>query len=129
MANAVRGRWKTVVQDGLSITTQHDNANFTPPVGAAWARLTLQPASTDQLELGSSQRTFRTVARVVASIFIPLATGDAAALSLADSASASFRAQTVDGITYLTPSVRAVGRSGEWWQVNLEIPFTTEALA
>ena len=127
MANAVRGRWGTEVTTALSIPTQHDNFDIGPQT-ATWARLTLQPANSEQLELGApGTRTFRTIGRFVASLFIPLNAGDATALSLADSISASFRAQTVAGVTYLTPTVSAVGRSGDWWQVNIDIPFTTEA--
>lgn len=129
MANAVRSRWDTEVTTGLSLPTQHDNAEFTEPT-TKWCRLTLQPAATDQLELGAApSRTFRTMGRAVAMIFLPLASGDALALSLADSIAALFRAQTVGGVTYFAPSIAQIGRSGEWWQLNVTIPFYTEALA
>lgn len=127
MANAVRDRFNTHITVALSLPTQFDNENFEPPDNDVWCRFTLLPAATDQLELGQPA-TFRTLGRAMALIFLPLATGDVVALSLADSISAAFRSLTAAGVTYFSPSVTQVGRSGSWWQLNVDIPFYVEDL-
>ncbi|HZL99391.1 MAG TPA: phage tail terminator-like protein [Planctomycetota bacterium] len=129
MADAVRSRFKTLVEDVVPIPTEYDNHAFTPPANAPWARWAIQPAVARQLEMGAaSARTFRTDGRAVASIFVPEGLGDQAALVVADVVSLAFRAQTASGVTYRSPVVKVLGRSGKWWQVNVECPFYIEDL-
>jgi hypothetical protein len=128
-ADTVRTRFDTEITQALSVPTIHDNHDVAPPDNALFVRFTIQPGATRQLELGASGRTFRSDWRAVASIFSPLALGDAAVLQLADNIATAFRATTVDAITYLTPSLGQLARSGDTWHMNVTIPFTVEALA
>jgi hypothetical protein len=121
IANAVRTRFGTEVEDALSIPVQYDNAPFSKPADSTWIRLSVLPELAFQAEAGSGKR-FHIPLRAVAQIFVPIETGDQVALELADSITSSFRATTASNVTYRTPSVTNVGRVDRWHQVNVSIP-------
>lgn len=126
-ANAIRTRFRTNVTDVYSYSTAWDNMPFSPPSGALWLQFSVLHGDSDQVEVGGGGR-FRTNGVAFANVFAPVDTGDAAATQAADRIVAEFRAVTAGGVTYRTPSVRRVGRSGNWFQINVEIPWYADVV-
>lgn len=127
--NVVRSRFKTQIADVQSVTVQYDNAPFTEPEDATWVRWTIVPAQTSLVAIGGTSRRYRTVGLAVASIFVPVESGDALALRLADAVATAFRCVTDTGVVFSSPSVINRGRDENWWQVNVECPFYADDLA
>lgn len=81
-----------------------------------------------QLTLGTSP-TIQSVSAIIIQVFVPGDTGSRAAKAYADSVAAIFdRIQffTDDGnlISCLTASAESIGKSDEWFQYNVTIPYT-----
>lgn len=129
IAIAIRSRFKAQVETPQSLTAkvQYDNAPLDPPDDgtALWVRFAVVLGENRQIDIGGSGGTngYRRVGVAYASIFAPIETGDAAALTLADIVAAAFRSVTAGGVTYRTPTIRPLGRQGAWWQINVECPF------
>lgn len=124
LANTIRTRFKTQVADTQSLLTQYDNQDFTPPNQTVWARLTILPGESFQVSNGGPNgKRFRTPGIMIVQIFLPFGQGDKAGLELADVIKTAFRSKNVDSITYRTPSVSTVGKTGPWWQINVRCPF------
>lgn len=102
-----------------SLQIQRDNMLFTPPSGTLWARW--------HILFGESKRaasgTVRHIGLVKCSLFDLLEIGDDNILSMADDIAEMFRTLTDTGVVLRTPSVRTLGRSDKWWQVNVTCPF------
>lgn len=121
--NTIRSRFKTLIEDGESIPVHYDNAPFDKPDDSIWIRFTIVPGVTEQVEIPS---TFRTFGLATAQVFTKIETGDKLALETADTVKSSFRAISVSGVTFRTPSLEVIGRSENWWQVNIECPFYSD---
>jgi hypothetical protein len=119
-ANIVRLRFHTNVATPSSLTTVYDNATHTQAEDQ-WARFTVLPGLSDRTD---SVGTYTLPGLAIAQMFVPVGTGDADALALADTVYQEFRAAVDAGVSFQVPTVRSVGRSGEWWQVNVACPFT-----
>lgn len=122
LANAIRSRFKTQVVGSTGLAVAYDNAPFTEPADSKWVRFAVLEADSSQVSLGTGRR-FRTPGVAVAQIFVPIQQGDKDALVLADQIKLAFRAQSVGGVVYKTPSLRRVGRTGKWYQINVNCPF------
>jgi hypothetical protein len=128
VANTIRTRWYTNIESGESIPTVYDNAPADDQSDSStWARVRILWGETLMPALGQ-QKTFRTVGRLLAQLYVPVENGDKAALELADSIRADFRAVTDTGVTFKSPSVSAVGREDNWWRVDVSCPFYTDEL-
>jgi len=128
LANAIRSRFKALVQDTQTVAVLYDNEPEDPPDDAQWIRLTILDGPTRQAEMGGAQTTYRTTGLAVAQVFAPMDAGDGAARQLADVIVAAFRAVTVSGITFRAPSVGPVGADGKWWQLNVNCDFYYDEL-
>lgn len=120
--NAIRKRFQDEIQDGIPIVVLYDNDPTEKPENAEWIRLTILPGESLQVSIGDNKR-FRHPGVAMAQVFTLIEKGDQRALELADLIQVAFRSRTEDGVTYRTPSVIVVGRSGGWHQVNVNIPF------
>lgn len=119
-ANVVRLRFHSNVASPIGLNTLYDNAMHTQNT-TKWARFSVLPGFTDQVE---NVGTHVLPGLAIAQMYVPVGTGDAAALELADTVYEQFRAAVDAGVAFQVPTVRSVGRSGEWWQVNVACPFT-----
>ena len=130
MANAIRGAFDTQIADtypsGLDVQYDNDGA-FVQPEDSAWVRFAVLPGESFQMTLGTQKR-YRTPGLAVASIFVPVGVGDKAAYVIADYIADRFRTITLNGVTFKTPSVASLGRSGDVWQVNVRCPFTVDTI-
>ncbi|HBG77504.1 MAG TPA: hypothetical protein DDW84_01460 [Phycisphaerales bacterium] len=125
VANTIRGRFKTLIADTNSLSTQYDNQDFTKPAdGSMWCRLTIKEGDSEQVSIGSTgSRTERTSGIVIAQVFTPIGIGDKAGIVMADKIKVAFRRITVNGVRFLTPSIKRIGRVDSEWQINVVCPF------
>lgn len=122
IGSVIRTRFETLVEGPLSLPTVYDNAPDPHLDDAAWARLTINYGDSRLLEIGA-RPSYRTIGSAIAQLFYPVETGDGDALEAADVVSSAFRRVTVTGVKFLVPSVKSVGRTEKWWQVNVTCPF------
>jgi len=128
IANTIRSRWKSQVADILTLPTVYDNAPpSSQPEDAKWARVWIVWGDSLLVEIGA-QKNFRTVGQLVANLFLPVEKGDKDLLAVADTIRSAFRAVTVSGVVFRSPSITTVGRTGNWWQVDVSCPFYTDEL-
>ena len=59
-----------------------------------------------------------------AQLFAPTSTGTGALYALADTVYESFRACAQSGVVFQVPNAVTVGRGADWWQANVDCPFT-----
>lgn len=109
------------------LPTEYDNIAIQHPKDAVWARVNVQSTVTRQTEIGNPI-TFRTLGLIIVQLFSPFNTGDNDILTLADKVVLAFRRVTADGVTYRTPTVQTIGRTKEWWQVNVNCPFLADTI-
>ena len=85
----------------------------------------------DQITVGGgiNGNLHRELGLAVAQIFIPVEQGDAQGWRLAEAVGRVFRAVTVDGIKFKSPSIQMIGRDGGWWQFNVACPFDFDRIA
>lgn len=94
-----------------------------------WVRFTLQSGDARRISVGNPGR-FRRIGRVIVQVFVPLNTGDGEAIRLADRVADIYRDQTITtasgAVRFAAPSLREIGVSDMWYQVNTICPFTRD---
>ncbi len=129
-AAVIRERFRTQVATPQGITVAHDNAAFTPPESVTWVRLSVVDGESFNTEASGPVRHYRTVGVAIASVHIPVNKGDAEARALASVIVSAFRATTVGGVVFSTPSERVAGIERErWWRHDVVIPYYWETAA
>lgn len=124
VAAVIRERFRTLVAEPEGVVVAHDNAEFSPPDGGKWVRLSMVDGDSTNIEATGPVRHYRTVGVAIAAIHVPLNAGDAQARALAAKVVTAFRATTVSGVLFSTPSERVAGRERErWWRHDVVIPF------
>ena len=123
----IRTRWRDKVVDSVTdpieLPTGYDNDRaFIQPEEGTWARVTIQIVDSDIREIGNAQR-HRHTGVIFAQLFDDLGRGDDTLTRIIDTLIPSFRSLEKDNITYRTPSIRRIGQSGKWYQINVLIPF------
>lgn len=95
------------------------------PVGAAWARCTVQHQLGVQRTLGETgTRRFGRAGLVTVQLFVPVAVGLTLADRLSKIAADAFEGKsTVDGVWFRNTSVREVGPDASWLQTNIVSAF------
>lgn len=120
MSNTIRSRFHTLIAVAETVDVHYDNEIKNKPADKIWIRLNILPGQTTQVQIGA---TYRTVGIVIAQIFLPLGRGTKNLHSMADKVKTAFRAVTVSGVVFRAPSETNVGRTENWWQLNVTIPF------
>lgn len=115
--------------DAEGVPHTQDNAPLPENAGRddLWARITVLPGSSAQASIGSSPL-HRTDSVLSVQLFAQLNRGSGGVGTLAGKVQRKFRSLLVGGLTFRSPSVRRVGRSGEYWQVNVSCPFYHEEI-
>ena len=94
-----------------------------------WGRLSIQDSDRNRVDFGGAKSRRRASGAMVVQLFYPQEKGtkdvDAAAKTLA----LLFQSVTISGVVFRTPNVRTIGRTGEWWQVNVECPFYADTFS
>lgn len=120
--NAIRARFRNLIEVPSGVPVQYDNAKFTEPEKGPWINFSINCGTPTWIEIGS-KKTLRTTGKATAMIFVPLNEGDAEALDLGDLIDQSFAPSTMDGVSYRTVEVRTIGAGRVAWQVNAVIEF------
>ena len=130
MNEAIRNRFKVEVTTVKKLPTHYDNQEFKDkPENKIWCRLAVVHGESNQRELGPvASRNFRSVGIMTAMLFFPLNKGEKALMEMADFIADQFTGITDAGVTYRAPSVSRVSRAGNWWQVNVTVPFFSDRL-
>ncbi len=127
--DAIRGRWKTLVADALSIATVYDNQDAEPPQTGAWARCLISDVSGETVAIGggATARIFRRHGLLTGRLFYPYGTGTDDANDSAQTVLDSFRGVTVSGVEFFEAYAATVGpdigSGGRWWQINVLARF------
>lgn len=125
VANVIRTRYQSLIEQAQSLPTQYDNHNYTPPASPSkWARATVLPGESRKVSIGTpgSDR-FRTPGLFVVQVFTPIGQGDNQGLTLAEAIKEAFQSITVSGVVFQTPYIVNVGRDDSWWQINVNCPY------
>jgi len=102
-----------------SLPTQHDNQDFNRPGKQSWARATILTSDTERID----NRVARIRGVFIIQLFCRLGIGDKEITELADAFAGHFENINVDGVRFLTPKIETVGRTENYWQVNVTCPF------
>lgn len=122
-ANIARSRFSTIAETSLGLEVIYDGEDDADPeVNATFVRCAVLQGESELVGLGA-QRAYRTQGLVMASIYVPVETGEKAGLSKADLIADHFRAVTDRGVTFKTPLVRSSAREGAWWRIGVVCPF------
>jgi hypothetical protein len=97
----------------------YENVSFNPPSNSPWIRLFIINGDSGYNTLNS----FRYVGVVTIQVFTPQNGGTNTARKYADTISAIFRGKEFDGLIFRASTVKSVGISDGWYQVNVTIPF------
>jgi hypothetical protein len=111
-----------------TIPVAYPNVAFTPPVAAPWVQISIADAESKQVSLGAAENFHRHNGVLTVEVFVPVATGDTVALTLADDAANIFRSWQSVGLQFRTPSIRTLGSDGTWYQVDVLIEFWRDSL-
>jgi hypothetical protein len=126
VSNTIRSRFKTEVADVESISVQYDNSPKITLTEAIWARWKIRPGVSMQADFGSSTKRHRTFGLAIAQVFAPVNSGTKDLLSVIDTIVAAFKAVQDGTVVFRTPSVSNIGRTGKWWQMNVECPWQVD---
>ncbi len=90
--------------------------------GLPWIRFILRNGTGSLISLATS-KLYRTQALIMISVFTKQKTGTALNHTHASDLADIWRGFFVPNISFRTPSEDTIGESGEWFQINLNVPF------
>lgn len=126
ITDAIRSRFHTVIalNEAPELVTIYDNERKDTPTSPTkmWARCNIRLGESKQTSLGTS-KVFRHRGALIVQTFNELERGTKEQNELVDRIRNAFLSVTVDGVVWLTPSHNTVGRTDNWWQVNVVCPF------
>ncbi len=130
VGDSIRTWFGEKITDDESLLTQFDDAPFTQPDADRWVRFTILEGAPVPAGTRGNLMVHRHVGVAVSQVFAPINTGSGLSLLAADRIADAFRAVSVDGITFRTPSVETIGegREGKWWQTNISVPLSYETV-
>ncbi len=120
-ANTIRSEFNT---NFTAYDVAWENVHFTPPQEDPWVRLTIREGEGFAAGFAGGTNRYRHPGNVIVQVFAPVGTGDGKAREIADSVAAIFRGKRLSGIRFFdAPYVQTVGPDGDWFQVNVQLPF------
>lgn len=123
--NAIRSRFKTLIEDGQGLATVYDNDGQSPPTdNSMWCRFYVMDSPGRRLTIGT--KTYRRFGVAVAQLFGPAGHGDGELIELADVIVEAFTSVSADGVRYLTAYQQPVGLEEGQYQINVVCPFEAE---
>lgn len=109
------------------------NAEFTPPApaqDALWASFDVVMGDAVQVEAGGPGRSrHRHPGVVMITIYQTPGTGDAYGLSDAHDIGDHYRAASIAGAQFRTPTIEAGTLAGGWWATRVRCPFFADRIA
>ena len=120
--NTMRIRWRDNVAQPKSLPTQYDNDfSFTQPQNKKWAKITIIINATVLKEISAYR--VRHTGLMIAGLHDDLGAGDKELLALFDFINPFFRNRIEGGITWYQPTLVRVGTDGQWYRLNVNMPF------
>lgn len=111
------------------IAVEWPNAPFTAPaISDPWIRFRVIFGDRRQTEFGTPKR-FRQPGVLALNLFFPLLDGEANAFALAAEIEDRYRATSLVGATFLTPTIQAGSRDGARWNLPVQCPFYADLTA
>jgi|GEM_PF-4124629 hypothetical protein len=126
VADAIRSTFETEIEIAETVYVQYDNEpdKFTDSLlaqgGGVWIEHSILWGESIKVE---NPGTWRHVGVMQCKIYSEVDKGTAAGLAMYEKIKDAFRKTTVDGVTFTTPSLTQVGRSGKWWVLIADTPF------
>jgi len=121
--NIVRERFRREFASVRSVVVVYDNdPTIQPSQATAWIRFSVKSGFADLMGLGRGGRV-QVWGMATAQVFVPAGIGTGFVLPICDEIALRFRHVNEKGVSFLSPTVRTVGRDGGWWQMNVLIPF------
>ena len=131
--NTIRKRFNDEIATPETLITQYDNNKLDNPDGELWCRLTILPAVTRQVSIGSpGNNRERMLGSVVAQLFSPYGSGTKDSELMAEKIKNKFKQLSVSGVIFRNPSITVVGRTGDdgdEWQINVICPFNSDNIS
>ena len=112
---------------GATSAFTFDNENYSAPAEAVWARVTVRHGSRAQESLGPvNGRKFESSGSVIVQCFAPLDSGASLADTLAQVAQGIYEGKTLspEQIRFTSSTIREIGPTEDWYQINVEATFT-----
>ena len=123
--NAIRSRFKTLIEDGQSLATVYDNDGQSPPTdNSMWCRFYIRDSAGQRLTVGV--KNYRRSGLAVAQLFGPAGQGDGELIEVVDAIVAAFTSVSAGGVRYLTAYQQPVGLEEGRYQINVICPFEAE---
>ena len=123
--NAIRSRFKTLIEDGQSLATVYDNDGQSPPTdNSMWCRFYIRDSAGQRLTVGV--KNYRRSGLAVAQLFGPAGQGDGELIEMVDAIVAAFTSVSIGGVRYLTAYQQPVGLEEGRRQINVLCPFEAE---
>lgn len=123
LENVIRKRFNDNMMGSLAIV--FDNQDVDSKQQDIWCRVNIRPGESIQADLGANKR-FRVPGIMIVQIFNRTGLGTRAINVIVDRINGFFRAITVGGVTYQTPSVTHLGANKGWYQVNIACPWYSD---
>ena len=127
--NALRARFNTEWAGATPIAWP--NARFVPTNDAAWVRFAVKDGDVNTASIGGDTNIHRHLGLLYVMVFTPLSSGDAAALTLADTAAAIFRGwqDPSSGVYFRSPpKATLIGVDEDtWYHANMIAPFERDS--
>jgi hypothetical protein len=102
---------------------KYENVDYDPQPGVSYAEIYVVESDNRRSDIGTNNPLHRTDGIISVNVYTKKYIGSKTGRTLADTAAAVFRDAKFSGITCLSPLVRNVGESGDWFVVNMTCPF------
>jgi len=119
--DAARKTIQALLDDNWDTTKKVMSMNELPPESGNWVRLNI--SSAESFRAAVKQKFYRHPGLVVVQVFVEKDKGNGLAVQYGDSIASIFRGATGGGILFRAATVREIGPTEGWYQVNVEIPF------
>ena len=125
---AIRSRFVDEVESEIGLPVQYDNAPFTKPANGGWVSFAISFTTSRQMDVGGQQTTYRDRGIAIALVHNLVGSGDRANLLVAKAIVNALRGVTAQGVKYLPPVSRVLGRVGKEWRTEVSCPFYMDDL-
>ena len=128
--DTIRQRWVVQIVGNTTpaLPTIYENQERDKPQIGHWARLAIIPGESRQVSIGDTSIRFRRHGIIMVSLFEEIGRGTKNLNILADQVVVAFRSLIISSIHYRTPTIVRVGRTANWWQLNVDCPFFSDEI-
>lgn len=122
---------KTVLKDGMDVDFPSVKIlipNQKEPSKGSWVRFNLVNGTANQQSIGGVKNLHRHLGILIVQIFVEYDSGDAAALEIADKICGYYQGFQEDSLVCRTPYLVPAGKSLNWYQFNVNVPFYRDAI-